>query len=147
MKITDRMWVAYSAWGCVAAALLHVVAILAGPDWFDFLGAPPEYGESLRRGDWVEPVVITLGIALVLLIWAAYAFSVLKRIRPLPFMKWALAIVAFIFIVRGALGIPIMLWVIFKSGVSALTLFHLAASIFVLTLGYGFWLAFKMARV
>jgi len=146
MSTKDRVWIGYAAWGCAAAALLHIAAIIAGPDWFDFLGAPPSYGESLRQGNWQHPVFTTLGIVLILLIWAAYAFAALGRFTWLPLKKFVLAAVAAIFILRGALGIPIVIWVMTQTALSVFNVFHLGASVFVLTLGYGFWRAFRVLQ-
>jgi hypothetical protein len=140
------IWISYAAWGCVAGGLLHIACIIGGPDWFDFLGAPPEFGEALRRGEWVEAVLITLGIAAFLFIWAAYAFSAREGRKPLPFAKFVCAAVAFIFLLRGALGIPFLLYVMMRGGPAVFTLFHLGASIFVFTLGLGFARAFLRVK-
>jgi len=52
---------------------------------------------------------------------------------------------AAIFLLRGVLGIPITLYILTKTGPTAMTLFHIAASVFVLTLGWGFVAALKKA--
>lgn len=140
------LWITYAAWGSVAGALAHVAAIIGGADWFDFLGAPPSYGEALRAGEWLHPVVTTLGIAALLLVWAAYARSALPRRKPLPFAKFVCAIVAVIFLIRGVIGIPLLLFVLTKTGPTVMTLFHLGASVFILTLGLGFAAAFMRLR-
>ena len=140
----SKAWVLYAASGCAAGALLHIAAIFAGPEWFDFLGAPPEYGQMMRGGNYVYPVVVTLLIAGTLAIWAAYAFSALKK--PLPYARLILGAVAAIFLLRGVLGIPITLFILTKSGPAAMTLFHIAASVFVLTLGWGFVAAFRWVK-
>ena len=140
----SKAWVLYAAWGCAAASILHVVAIFAGADWFDFLGAPPEYGQMMRDGNYVYPVVVTLLIAGMLAVWAAYAVSALKK--PLPYARLILGAVAAIFLLRGLLGIPITLFILTKTGPTAIILFHIAASVFVLTLGLGFVAAFRRVK-
>lgn len=143
----SKAWVLYAALGCAAGSLLHIVAIFAGPEWFDFLGAPPEYGQMMRDGNYVYPVVVTLMIAAMLAVWAAYAASVLSPKKPLPYARLICGFVAAIFLIRGVLGIPITLFFLTKSGPTAMTLFHIAASVFVLTLGWGFVAAFRQMKV
>ena len=140
----SKAWVLYAAWGCAAASILHVVTIFAGADWFDFLGAPPEYGQMMRDGNYVYPVVVTLLIAGMLAVWAAYAVSALKK--PLPYARLILGAVAAIFLLRGLLGIPITLFILTKTGPTAIILFHIAVSVFVLTLGWGFVAAFRRVK-
>ena len=142
------IWISYAGWGCVAGGLLHIAAIMGmgGADWFDFLGAPPQYGEALRAGEWVEAVLITLGIAVILFIWAAYAFSARSRAKPLPLARFVCAAVAFIFLLRGAIGLGLLLYVIMLKGPTVMNVFHLGASVFILTLGLGFAAAFLRLR-
>jgi putative oxidoreductase len=91
-----------------AASLLHVAIIFGGPDWYRFFGA----GERMARlaaGGSIYPAVITAGIALVLAIWALYAFSGAGLFRRLPFLRVALVVIAAIYLMRGILGIPVVL--------------------------------------
>lgn len=141
----SKAWVLYAAWGCVIASILHVVTIFAGPAWFDFLGAPPEYGQMMREGNYVYPVIVTLLIAVTLAIWAAYAFSALSK--ALPYARLISGAVAVIFLLRGVLGILITLIILTKTGPTVLTLFHIAASVFVLTLGLGFVAVFRRVKI
>ena len=144
--LRSRAWILYAGWGCAAASILHIVTIIAGPSWFDFLGAPPEYGQMMRDGDYLLPVTVTLFIAAVLAIWAAYAFSAAGVIRRLPFARFVCGATAFIFLLRGLAGIPIILWVLAQSEPTPLTLFHMAASVFIVTLGYGFICAVRALK-
>ncbi|HEX8660509.1 MAG TPA: hypothetical protein VF686_01490, partial [Brevundimonas sp.] len=57
----------------VLASLLHIACIFAGPDWYRFFGAGEEMATMAARGS-IIPTLLTLGIATVLAIWAAYAF-------------------------------------------------------------------------
>ena len=58
-----------------AASLAHLACIVGGPDWYRFFGAGRRHraGGGARRV-WT-PHLITVGIAAMLAIWAAYAFS------------------------------------------------------------------------
>ena len=136
-----RMTVLYAAWGCAVASILHIVTIIAGPAWFDFLGAPPHYGQMMRDGDYFLPVTVTVFIAGVLAVWSAYAFCAAGVIRRLPFARLICGAVALIFILRGLFVFPLIGYVMSESAVGGVTpksVFHIAASLFILTLGSGF---------
>ena len=107
MQIGDRLLVFGGAVTGVAS-LLHVAIIFGGPDWYRFFGA----GERMARlaaGGSIYPAVITTGIALVLAVWALYAFSGAGLVRRLPFLRIALVLIAAIYLIRGLLGIPVVL--------------------------------------
>jgi putative oxidoreductase len=91
-----------------AASLLHVGIILGGPEWYRFFGAGERMARLAARGS-IYPAVITAGIAVVLGVWALYAFSGAGVIRRLPFVRLALVSIAAIYLARGILGIPLVL--------------------------------------
>jgi putative oxidoreductase len=91
-----------------AASLLHVGIIVGGPDWYRFFGAGERMAWLAARGS-PYPAVVTTGIAVVLGIWALYAFSGAGVIRRLPFMRLALVVIAAIYLARGVLGIPLVM--------------------------------------
>jgi len=82
------------------AALLHLGCIIFGASWYRFLGAGEQMALLAEQGHWY-PTVVTSVITLVLLIWTLYALSGAKVIRPLPFLRVVLAIIAAIFLLRG----------------------------------------------
>ena len=82
------------------AALLHLAVIVGGPDWYRFLGAGEAIAQADERGNWM-PALMTLGIAAMLLIWAAYAFSAAGLIRRLPLMRTALIVISAVYLARG----------------------------------------------
>jgi hypothetical protein len=84
----------------VAAAALHVAVIFGGPDWYRFFGAGEAMARAAERGSW-QPVAITLGIATILAIWAAYAFSGAGLIRRLPLLRTGLVVISAIYLLRG----------------------------------------------
>lgn len=90
------------------ASLLHVAIILGGPDSYRFFGAGERMARLAAAGS-PYPAVITAGIALVLGIWALYAFSGAGVIRRLPLLRLALTLIAGVYLVRGILGIPIVM--------------------------------------
>lgn len=90
-----------------AAALLHVAVIAGGPDWYRFFGAGEGLARAAERGSWV-PAAITLGIAAVLAIWSAYAFSGAGLIPRLPLIRTGLVTISAIYLARGLILFPIL---------------------------------------
>jgi hypothetical protein len=91
------------------AALLHVAIIVGGPDWYRFFGAGERMARLAARGS-IYPTVITACIAAVLGVWALYAFSGAGVIRRLPRLRLALTLIAGVYLARGILGVPIVLF-------------------------------------
>ena len=56
------------------------------------------------------PTIVTTGIAVVLFVWMLYALSGAGLIRRLPLLHPALAIIGVIYLLRGVLGIPFVLY-------------------------------------
>jgi hypothetical protein len=92
------------------AALLHVGIILGGPGWYRFFGAGEHLARLAARGS-IYPAVVTACIAAVLGVWTLYALSGAGVIRRLPFLRLALALIAAVYLARGILGIPAVLFV------------------------------------
>ncbi len=94
--------------GCLSliASFLHLVIIWGGPDYYRCFGAGDRFASQVARGDWA-PVIITLGIASVLAIWAAYAFSGAGLIPRLPLLRLGLVVITAIYLIRGLALIPI----------------------------------------
>ncbi len=93
--------------GCLslAASLLHIGCIIGGPDWYRFLGAGEGMAQAAERGE-AYPALVTFAIAVILAIWAAYAFAGAGVIRRLPLMRTALVAITAIYLLRGAALIP-----------------------------------------
>jgi hypothetical protein len=98
------------AGGCLslAAALLHLATIAGGPDWYRFFGAGEAMAGMAERGHWYPPLV-TVAIAALLTVWAAYAFAGAGLIRRLPLMRAALVAISLIYLLRGLILVPIAL--------------------------------------
>jgi hypothetical protein len=93
----------------VAAALLHIACIFGGPDWYRFFGAGEGIARAAARGDWA-PMVITLVISAILLIWAAYAFSGAGSLPRVPLLRTSLVVITAIYLLRGLIFVPLHLW-------------------------------------
>jgi putative oxidoreductase len=80
--------------------LLHLVIIFSGPDAYLYFGAGKEMADGDAAGS-IIPDLVTLGVAVVFFVFAAYAFSGAGLIRPLFGLKKILIIISLIFLLRG----------------------------------------------
>jgi putative oxidoreductase len=92
------------------ASLTHVAIIIGGPDWYRFFGAGERMARQAALGS-PYPAVVTSGIAATLAVWTLYALSGAGVIPRLPFLRTALVLIAAIYLARGVLGIPVVLFV------------------------------------
>lgn len=102
-------WLIAAGWLSVLAALLHIACIFGGPGWYRFFGAGEGMARAAGRGD-LRPTVITLGIAAVLMIWAAYAFSGAGSLPRLPLLRTGLVVITAIYLLRALLFVPLHVW-------------------------------------
>lgn len=124
-------------WLSVIAALLHIACIFGGGDWYRFFGAGEEMARADEAGSWM-PAMVTAGIALILALWAAYAFSGAGRIARLPLLRTGLIAIAVIYLLRGLFIVPILVEPQMR------TPFNIWSSLIVL--GYGLCYAFGTWR-
>ncbi len=89
----------------VAASLLHIGCIIGGPAWYRFFGAGEAMATMAEQGS-MTPTLLTLGIAAVLAIWAAYAFSGAGLLPRLPLLRTGLVVISAIYLLRGLALIP-----------------------------------------
>ena len=99
MKVSNP-WLVAGGWMSLTAAVLHIACIFGGPDWYRFFGAGEPIARAAERGSWVPPL-ITLGIAFILAIWAAYAFAGAGLLPRLPVMRTALVAISTVYLARG----------------------------------------------
>lgn len=92
----------------VLVALLHVYVIIQGPWAYRFFGAGETLAGMAEQGSWL-PDLLTTGITIVFLIFAAYFAAGAGLFPPLPYMRAALIGIAAIYTLRGALLIPVWL--------------------------------------
>jgi hypothetical protein len=98
-------WLVTGGWLSLSASALHLACIVGGPDWYRFFGAGEALAQAAERGE-AYPALVTLGIAVVLALWAAYAFAGAGKIGRLPLMRTALVAISAIFLARGAALVP-----------------------------------------
>lgn len=87
------------------ASALHVCIIFGGPGWYRFFGAGEGMARAAERGD-ARAVLITLSIAAVLVVWAAYAFSGAGVLPRLPLLRPALVAISAVYLARGLIVVP-----------------------------------------
>ena len=114
------------------ASVLHLAVIVGGPAWYRFFGAGEGMARAAERGSWV-PTVVTIGIASVLAVWSAYAFSGAGLIPRLPLLRTALVLITAVYLLRGLVLVPA--FVLNPDGV---TPFVLWSSLIVLAYGVAY---------
>ena len=100
-------WLAAAGALSALAAALHLAIIAGGADWYRFFGAGERMARLAEAGR-PGPALITLGIAAILALWAAYAFAGAGLIRRLPLMRTALVTVSSIYLLRGLVPLPML---------------------------------------
>ena len=137
--MSGRTLLLIGGWLSLIASAMHVAIIFGGPSWYRFFGAGEAMAQMAARGE-TYPTLITLGIAAVLAIWAAYAFSGAGLIPRLPLLRTGLIVIAAIYLLRGIIFVPALA----MSGETA-NAFALWSSLIVLVYGLayaiGTWLA------
>ena len=95
-----NLWLTAGGLLSLIAALLHLAIIAGGPNWYRFFGAGEGMARAAAQGSPI-PTLVTLGIATMLLVWAAYAFAGAGLVRPLPLMRTALVLISAVYLARG----------------------------------------------
>lgn len=103
----NRLLVVGAALSAIAS-LLHVAIVFGGPDGYRFFGAGERFAQLDAAGSPV-PDLVSLGIAAVIGLWAAYALSGAGVIRRLPLLRTALVTITTIYLVRGLALLPLLL--------------------------------------
>jgi uncharacterized membrane protein len=89
-----------------AAAVAHLACIGVGAPAYRFMGAGEKMVRAVEAAK-IQPTLITLAIAGVLLVWAAYALSGAGIINRLPLTRLALLAICFVYIGR-AVAFPLL---------------------------------------
>lgn len=83
-----------------AAALAHLACILVGPAAYRLMGAGERMARAVEARQW-RPTLVTLGIAAMLLLWAAFALSGAGVLTRLPLTPWALVGISAVYLGRA----------------------------------------------
>jgi len=92
----------------IVAALAHLACIFGGPEWYRFFGAGEAMARAAGRGEWM-PTLVTLGIATMLLVWAAYALSGAGWLPRLPLLRTGLVLITTVYVLRALAFVPLNL--------------------------------------
>ncbi len=88
-----------------AASLAHLAIIAGGPRWYGFFGAGKRMVRLAEQGA-PSAALITLGIAAVLAIWSAYAFSGAGVLPRLPLLRIGLVAISAVYLIRAVVFVP-----------------------------------------
>jgi len=121
----------------VAASMLHIAIIIGGANWYRFFGAGEGMVQLAEKGS-TYPMIITILIASILMLWALYAFSGAGLIMKLPLLKPILVIISMIYGLRGIIGIPIVVFLDYPylNELKEKMMFMIFSSIISLIFGY-----------
>ncbi len=81
-------------------AILHIIIVFIGAEGYRFFGAGEQMAKMAEQGSWI-PAIVTLAIAVVFAIWAAYAFASAGLVAKMPLQKTALVAISAIYIIRA----------------------------------------------
>lgn len=93
-------WLAVAGLLSFVAALAHLAAIAGGPAWYRAMGAGEPIARAAERGS-AMPALMTMGIALIMICWAAYAASGAGIIGRLPLLRTVLIAITAVYLARG----------------------------------------------
>lgn len=122
-------------------AAIHLGAIVGGPSWFAFFGAPPSIVASARDGTWQAPISAAV-IAGLMAVCALYACSAAGLVRRLPLLRPALAGMAAVCLARGLALIPFSI-----KYPELINTFEVVAAIIWSIAGVGFAVGFRDAAL
>jgi len=100
-----NLWPAAGGALSAIAAATHLAIVVGGPAWYRFFGAGERFAQAAERGS-PMPAVVTVGIATVLAVWAAFAFSGAGLIPRLPLLRLGLVAISAIYLARALLWLP-----------------------------------------
>ncbi|MFN3749463.1 MAG: hypothetical protein ACK4SJ_12335 [Sphingorhabdus sp.] len=99
---SPNLWLIAAGAFSLLASLLHLACILGGPAWYNFFGAGDKMVRMAMQGSWI-PAAITFAIAVVLAVWAAYAFSGAGLLPRLPMPGIVLVLISALLLFRATL--------------------------------------------
>ena len=95
---------------CALVSLLHILIMIGGADWYRFFGAGEEAARMVEQGSW-KPLLSAIIVTVVLAIFSLYAISGALKGPSLPFFRTVMFLISAVFLIRGIVGIPMVLWV------------------------------------
>ena len=102
-------WLIAGGFLSAVAALMHLAIIAGGPAWYRWFHAGEAIARMAERGE-AQAWLVTLSIAAVLAVFAAYAFAAADVLPRLPLMRLALLGITAIYLLRGLALVPLLVW-------------------------------------
>ena len=127
-----------------AASLAHLAVIAGGPRWYAFFGAGKRMVRLAEQGA-PSATLITLGIALVLAIWSAYAFSGAGLLPRLPLLRPGLVAISVVYLIRAVVFVPAVMIQTGQAGTFAWVSSAIVL-LFGVTYAIGTWMAWESVR-
>lgn len=137
--LDSHLWLWIAGVACLTASLLHIGIIIGGPDWYRFFGAG-EGMAALAEAGHPKATYITLGIAVVLAIFAGYAFGAAGLLPQLPLSRLALVAITGVFMLRGITGFIVPFLNAHPAIPQNTLMFWMVSSVVCLTIGVSFLL-------
>lgn len=88
------------------AAAAHLACILIGAPAYRFMGAGERMARAAEAGR-LRPTLVTMTIAMILLLWSAYALAGAGLIDALPLIRFVLVLASAIYLAR-AIAFPLL---------------------------------------
>jgi hypothetical protein len=125
-------------------ALLHAALPFLAPEWYAYFGAS-ELAVAKRTGArW--PDALTLALAAVFAGWAYCALAALGAARRPPLLRWGLAAIGGVCLLRGATLVPEVLALARGALPLRYAVFSVVALAIGVTYGVGTWRAWPALR-
>ena len=102
-------WLIAGGFLSAVAALMHLAIIAGGPAWYRWFHAGEAIARMAERGE-AQAWLVTLSIAAVLAVFAAYAFAAADVLPRLPLMRLALLGITAIYLLRGLALVLLLVW-------------------------------------
>lgn len=134
-----NLWLLAGGALSTAAAIMHLAIIVGGASWYRFFGAGERMAAMAEEGK-LEPALITIAIATVLSVAAAYAFSGAGLLPRFPLLRTGLVVISAVYLLRGVVLVPFAL--IWPERMNAFALWSsLIVLVYGLTHAIGLWTA------
>ena len=104
-----RTLLAIFGWWNVAFAALHIGIIVVGGPGYRYFGAGDAMARAAEAGS-PKPAIITGLLTLMFALWGVLAFSAAGIWRPQAMAKYLVAVIATLYVLRGALAAPQTWW-------------------------------------
>lgn len=140
-----NIWLILGGVLSLIASVLHIAVIMGGAAWYRLFGAGEALALMAEQGSWY-PAMLTSAIAMMLFIWALFAFSGAGVIRKLPLLKVGLMIISSIYLVRGVGPFVVMPFVPYFAS-TFWVLSSLVCTLYGLAYAIGSYKALKTVRI